>query len=163
MGGNMNNRKPMRDKLMKQVQLEQPAPLLDHIYLGCTQRECKLNLKIVRENKDSFESLISPGTIKQLLGWKKSHVDIVAWSHDMEGYREEMRGEMLWLGKQDSWAFKPCLHIVFWWSSIPQGRIRNGWRFVDVCSQIVLTCFFRTSHRQAWHFHGLCFAWQETG
>ena len=69
---------------MKQDDLEEPTTLLDQVYLGCTQRECKQNMKIVQENKDLLESLISAGTIKQLLGWERSHPDTVVWSYDVE-------------------------------------------------------------------------------
>ena len=31
----------MWKKLMKHVDLEEPTSFLDHVYLGCTQRECK--------------------------------------------------------------------------------------------------------------------------
>ena len=58
----------MWDNLMKQVDLEEPTTLLDQENLGCTQRECMPNMKIVQENNDLFESLTSAGTIKQLLG-----------------------------------------------------------------------------------------------
>ena len=48
MGGKKNNLKSMRDKLIKQVDLEALTPLLHQEYVGCTERECKPNLKIVR-------------------------------------------------------------------------------------------------------------------
>ena len=38
-----------RNKLMKNVDLDEPTSLLDHVYLGCTQRECKPNETIVEE------------------------------------------------------------------------------------------------------------------
>ena len=55
----------------------------------CTQRECKHNLKIVQENKDLLESLISAGIVKQLLGWERSRADAVAWSYDMAGHAKK--------------------------------------------------------------------------
>ena len=33
------------DKLIKQVDLEEPTPLLDQVHLACTQRECKPSQK----------------------------------------------------------------------------------------------------------------------
>ena len=67
MGGKKNNMKPTWDNVMKQVDLEEPTFLFDQVYLGCTQHGCKPNLKIVQENKDLLESLISAGTIKHML------------------------------------------------------------------------------------------------
>ena len=41
MVGNKQNLAPMWKKLMKNVDLDEPTSFLDHVYLGCTQRECK--------------------------------------------------------------------------------------------------------------------------
>ena len=70
-GGNKKNLKPMCDLLMEQVDLEEPTSVLDHVYLVCSRRECKPNLKIGQEIKDLLEPLNSPGTVKQLLGWER--------------------------------------------------------------------------------------------
>ena len=40
---------PMWKKLMKNVDLDEPMSFLDHLYLGCTQRECKPNEIITKE------------------------------------------------------------------------------------------------------------------
>ena len=32
---------------MKDVDLGEPTSFLDHVYLGCTQRECKISKNIV--------------------------------------------------------------------------------------------------------------------
>ena len=44
--GKKTNVKPMWDKLWKNLDIEEPAPPLDQVYLGCTQRECKTNTRI---------------------------------------------------------------------------------------------------------------------
>ena len=74
---------------MRQVDLEEPTPLLDQVFLGCTQRECKSNRKIVEENKNLLESFISASTIRQSHGWERSHVNTVAWSCDMERHAKK--------------------------------------------------------------------------
>ena len=40
----------MWNKLMKNVDTDEPTTFLDHVYLGCTQRECKSNEGIVDES-----------------------------------------------------------------------------------------------------------------
>ena len=40
-GWKETNLDPMWTVLMKDVDLGEPTPCLDHVYLGCTQRECK--------------------------------------------------------------------------------------------------------------------------
>ena len=51
----------MWKKLMKLVELGEPTIFLDHVYLGCTKRECKSNENIVDEDRKMFESQISAG------------------------------------------------------------------------------------------------------
>ena len=43
---------------MKNVDIEEPTSFLDHVYLGCTQRECKPNEKIIGHYNKMFESRI---------------------------------------------------------------------------------------------------------
>ena len=56
MAGHKQNTAPMWKKLMKLVDLDEPTSFLDHIYLGCTQRECKPNKDIIEQYKEMFES-----------------------------------------------------------------------------------------------------------
>ena len=46
---------------MKDVDLGEPTSFLDHVYLGCTQRECQLSRVIVDNYRSVFESRISAG------------------------------------------------------------------------------------------------------
>ena len=41
LAGKKQNIDPMWKVLMKEVDLGEPASFLDHVYLGCTQRECE--------------------------------------------------------------------------------------------------------------------------
>ena len=50
MAGKKQNMAPMWKKLMKDVDLDEPTSFLDHVYLGCTQTECKPN-EIIEEFK----------------------------------------------------------------------------------------------------------------
>ena len=97
---------------MKQVDLGEPRSLLDQEYLGCTQRECKPNLKIVQTRKDLLESLISAGTFKQLLGWEMSHVDTIAWSSDMEVHAKKCVERYCELANQENRALIQSLFTV---------------------------------------------------
>ena len=48
--------------LMKDADLvEEPTSFLDHVYLGCTQRECTISNDIVINYRDMFEARISAG------------------------------------------------------------------------------------------------------
>ena len=59
------NSAPVWNKLMKDVDIEEPTSFLDHIYLGCTQRECKPNEKIIEQYNKMFESRISAGATEK--------------------------------------------------------------------------------------------------
>ena len=50
---------PMWKKLMKHVDVDEPTSFLDHVYLGCTQRECRPNEITIDEYRKKFESRIS--------------------------------------------------------------------------------------------------------
>ena len=63
---------PMWKKWMKNVDLDEPTSFLDHIYLGCTQRECKPNDIIIEEYTKMFESRVSPGATEKLPGLGKT-------------------------------------------------------------------------------------------
>ena len=55
----------------------EPTSFLDHVYLGCTQRECQISKDIVSNYRDMFESRI-------LL-----EETISSWSYDMEGHAKK--------------------------------------------------------------------------
>ena len=73
-------------KIMKNVDLDEPSSYLDHVYLGCIQRERTPNEFFIEEFSKMFESHISAGATEKLPGWEKPHAKTVAWSHDMEGH-----------------------------------------------------------------------------
>ena len=52
--------------LNKEVDLGEPTSFLDHVYLGCTQRQCEKSKDIVDNNRTMFESRISAGGAEKL-------------------------------------------------------------------------------------------------
>ena len=49
---------PMWKELTKHVDLGEPTSFLDHVYLGCTQRQCEISKDIVDNYRAMFESRI---------------------------------------------------------------------------------------------------------
>ena len=86
MAGKKQNMAQIWKTFMKLVELDEPTSFLNHVYLGCSQHECKSNEIIVDEHRKIFESRISAGATEQLPGWEKSHAKTVEWSCDMEGH-----------------------------------------------------------------------------
>ena len=52
---------PMWKVLNKDVDSGEPTSFLDHVYLGCTQRECTISSEIVTKYRVMFEARISAG------------------------------------------------------------------------------------------------------
>ena len=61
LAGKKQNLDPMWRLLNKEVDLGEPTSFLDHVYLGCTQRQCEISKDIVDNNWTMFESRISAG------------------------------------------------------------------------------------------------------
>ena len=71
MAGKKQNMAPMSKKMMKNIDLDEPTSFLAHVYLGCTQRDCKTNEIIIKGYSGTFESRISVGATEKLPGWEK--------------------------------------------------------------------------------------------
>ena len=59
--GKRQNIDPMWKVLNQEVDLGEPTSFLDHVYLGCTQRQCQKSKDIVDNYRTMFESRISAG------------------------------------------------------------------------------------------------------
>ena len=59
LAGKKQNLDPMWKLLNKEVDLGEPTSFLDHVYLGCTQRQCQTSKDTVDNYRTMFESRIS--------------------------------------------------------------------------------------------------------
>ena len=59
LAGKKQNIDPMWKVLNKEVDLGEPTSFLDHVYLGCTQRQCEISKDIVDNYRTMFESRFS--------------------------------------------------------------------------------------------------------
>ena len=66
LAGKKQNLDPMWKLLNKEVDLGEPTSFLDHVYLGCTQRQCEISKDIVDNYRTMFESRISAGETEKL-------------------------------------------------------------------------------------------------
>ena len=85
--GKKQNINPMWKVLNKEVDLGEPTSFLDHVYLGCTQRQCEISKDIVDKHRTMFESRISQGAIENLPC--SENLSISSWSYDMEGHAKK--------------------------------------------------------------------------
>ena len=85
--GKKQNLDPMWKLLNKEVDVGEPTSLLDHVYLGCTQRQCEISKDIVDNYRTVFESRISAGATGKLP--YSENLSISSWSYDMEGHAKK--------------------------------------------------------------------------
>ena len=90
LAGKKQNLDPMRKLLNKEVDLGEPTSFLDHVYLGCTQRQCEISKNTVDNYRTMFESRISAVGVEKLPF--PQNLRISSWSCDMAGHAKEVRG-----------------------------------------------------------------------
>ena len=73
--------------LNKEVDLGEPISFLDHVYLGCTQRQCQISKDIVDNYRTMFESRITSVRTEKLPF--PQNLRISSWSYDMEGHAKK--------------------------------------------------------------------------
>ena len=86
MAGMKQNMAPLWKKLMKNVDLDEPTSFLDHVNLGCTQRECKPNDNIFLRTEKCPNHEFPLEHLKNYQDGKIVHAKTVAWSCDVEGH-----------------------------------------------------------------------------
>ena len=85
--GKKHNIDPIWKVLNKEVDLGEPTSFLDHVYLGCTQRQCEISKDIVDNDRTMFESRISAGGLEKLPF--PQNIRISSWSYDMAGHAKK--------------------------------------------------------------------------
>ena len=71
----------------KEVDLGEPTSFLDHVYLGCTQRQSEISKDIVDNHRKMFESRISAWRTEKLPC--SEIVLISSCFYDMEGHAKK--------------------------------------------------------------------------
>ena len=87
LAGKKQNLDPMWKLLNKEVDLGEPTSFLDHVYFGCTQRQCEISKEIVDNYRTMLESRISAGGVKKLPFTQ--NLRISSWSYDMADHAKK--------------------------------------------------------------------------
>ena len=66
LAGKKHNIDPMWKVINKEVDLGEPTSFFDHVYLGCTQRQCEISKDFTGNHRAMFESRISAGGTEKL-------------------------------------------------------------------------------------------------
>ena len=137
LAGKKQNLDPMW-KLLKEVDLGEPTFFLDHVYLGCTQRQCEISKDIVDNYRTMFESQISAGRAEKLPF--PQNLRISSWSYDMAGHAKKCVERYCELAnKTTQQLYKVST------ACIDDHHLEEEMKFdgelSQVCSQIVLNMF----------------------
>ena len=73
LAGKKQNIDPMCKLLNREVDLGEPTSFVDHVYLGCTQRQCEISKDIVDNYRTMFDSRISALGVEKLPFTKLHH------------------------------------------------------------------------------------------
>ena len=106
----------------KEVDSGEPTTFLDHVYLGCTQRQCEISNDIVDNYRTMFESRISTGATEKLPCSEK--MSISSWSYDMEGDAKKC------VERYCELANKATQQLLHWPPSFQRRRIEIRGRIV---------------------------------
>ena len=87
LAGKKQNINPMWKVPNKEVDLGEPISFLDHLYLGCTQRQCEISKDIVDNHRTMFETRISAEGTEKLPC--SENLCISSWSYDMEEHAKK--------------------------------------------------------------------------
>ena len=124
--------------LKKEVGLGEPTSFFDHVYLGCTQRQCEISKDIVDNYRTMFESRNFAGATKKLPC--SGNLRISLWSYDMEGHAKKCVERYCELAnKTTQQLYKvstPCIDD----HHFKEEELKSGGELSKVCSQIVLKC-----------------------
>ena len=124
--------------LKKEVDLGEPTSFLDHVYLGCTQRQCEISKDIVDNYRTILESRISAAGTEKLPF--SENLRISSWSYDLEGHAKKCAERYCELANRTTQQLykvsTPCIDD----NHCKEEEMKYVGELSKVCSQIVLKC-----------------------
>ena len=138
LAGKKQNIDPMWKVLNKELDLREPTSFLDHVYLGCTQRQCEISKDIVDNYRTMFESRIPAGATEFILC--SENLRISSWSCDMEGHAKKCVERFCELANQTTQQLykisTPCIAD----HHFKEEELKSVGEMSKVCSHIFLKC-----------------------
>ena len=124
----------------KSVDLGEPTSFFDHVYLGCTQRQCEIIKDIVDNDRTMFESRISAVGTEKLP--YSENLRISSWSYDMEGHAKECVERYCELANKTTQQLYKMSTPCFDDYHFKEEEMKSVGELSQVCSQIVLKCLY---------------------
>ena len=137
--GTKQNIVPMWKVLNEEVDLGEPTSFLDHVYLGCTERQSEMSKDIEDNYRTMFESRISAGRLEKLPF--SQNIRISSWSYDMVGHAKKCVERYCELAnKTTQQLYKvstPCIDDHHF-----KEKLKSVGELSHVCFQFVLKCLY---------------------
>ena len=129
-------------KLMKLVDLGEPTSFFDHVFLRCTQPECKLNESFFDEYRKCSNHESQPEQLNSYLAGRNPtrtrSLGFTTWK-DMQ--RNVLNGTANWQTTQSSNCVRSLHHVLTTISSKKE-ELETVGDVSKVCSQVVLKCLY---------------------
>ena len=138
--GKKQNINPMWKLLIQEVDLGEPTSFLDHVYLGCTQRQCHTSKDIVDNHRTMFESRISAGGTEKLP--YSEILRISSWFYDMEGHAKKCVERYCELANKTTQQLYKVSTSCIDDHHFKEEEMKTVGELSQVCSQTVLKCLF---------------------
>ena len=140
LAGKQKKHKSDVESTNKEVDLGEPTSFLDHVNLGCTQRQCEISKDIVENCRTMFESKISAGATEKLPC--SENLRISSWSYDMEGHAKKCVERYCGLANRTTQQLykvsTPCIDD----HHLKEEELKSVGELSKVCSQIVVQCLY---------------------
>ena len=131
------NINPMWKVLVKEVDFGEPTSFFDHVYLGCTQRECETSKDIVDVWLQNLCWSDRKGTLFREI-WRRHFLMFLRYGR----WCQELCGAILRAGEQNVQQLNevstPCLDD----HHFKEEEMKSVGELSQVCSQIVLKCLY---------------------
>ena len=140
LAGEKQNSVPMWEVLNKEVDLGEPTSFLDHVYLGCTQRQCEVSQDIVDNYRTMFESRISTRTVEKLPFTQ--NLLFSSWSYDMAGHAKKCVERYCELANKTIQQLYKVSTLCIDDHHFKEEELKSVGELSNTCSQIVLKCLY---------------------
>ena len=138
--GKKQNLDPMWKVLNKEGDLGEPTLFLDHVYLGCTQRQCEISKNTVDNYRTMFESRVSAGRSEKLS--YPQNLRISTWSYDMAGHAKKCVERYCELANKTTQQLYKVSTQCIDDHHFKEEELKSVGESSKVCSQIVLKCLY---------------------
>ena len=138
LAGKKQNIDPMWKYSIKKLELGEPTSFLDHVYLGCTQRQCEISKDIVDNYRAMFESRISADGTEKLPHSENFRISL--WSYDMEGHAKKCVERCCELANKTTQQLYKVSTPYIDDHHFKEEELKSVGELSQVCSQFVLKC-----------------------